>query len=56
METKPQTITHRNTEIHRQTHKTPLIFSGFRFSTKGKGRYRGLRECEELRETSWSET
>ena len=56
METKPQTITHRNTKIHRQTHKTPLIFSGFRFSTKGKGRYKGLRECEEFRQTSWSET
>ena len=52
METKPQTITHRNTEIPRQTQKTPLIFCEFRFSTKGKRRYRGLRECKELRETS----
>ena len=52
METKPQTITHRNIEIHRQTHKTPLIFCEIRFSTKGKGRYGGLRESEELRETS----
>ena len=52
METKPQTITHRNTEIYRQTHKTPLIFCEIRLNTKGKGRYRGLRECEELRETS----
>ena len=52
METKSQTITHRNTKIHRQTQKTPLIFCEFKFSTKGKGRYRGLRECEELRETS----
>ena len=41
METKPQMITHRNTEIHRQTHKTPLIFCEIRFSTKGKGRCRG---------------
>ena len=46
METKPQTINHRNTEIHRQPHKTPFIFCEFRFSTKGKGRYRGLRECQ----------
>ena len=46
METKPQTINHRNTEIHRQTHKTPFIFCEFRFSAKGKGRYRGLKECQ----------
>ena len=37
METKPQTITHRNTEIHRQTHKTPLIFCEIRLILKEKG-------------------
>ena len=55
METKPQTITHRNTEIQKSIDKPikpPLIFCEIKFSTKGKGRYRGLRECKELRETS----